>query len=268
MLRTCTMSFSPRVAASALIFSVVSCLFGSSALAQHLDGALAAHGGLAKWKSYGSVEFNQTWISAKGVKKDHQLFDLHSRAGLITSDKYTLGTSNGEVWIKPALDALGGTPPRFYMWTPFYFFGMPFVFADPGAVQETLGKKTFQGQEYDAVKITFQRGTGDSSEDFYVAYVDPTSRQLKLVSYVVTFAALRKGKPMDQLEPHALVFEEWQDAVGLRVPKRGSFYNWKNETIEGEALGVMEFSNVRFSEKSPDAKQFTKPADALLAPLE
>jgi hypothetical protein len=49
--------------------------------------------------------------------------------------------SKGEVWIKPALDALGGTPPRFYMWTPFYFFGMPFVFADPGGqsdVQEGL----------------------------------------------------------------------------------------------------------------------------------
>ncbi len=73
---------------------------------------------------------------------------------------------------------------------------------------------------------------------------------------------------MDQLEPHALVFEEWQDAGGLWVPKRGSFYNWKNETIEGEALGVMEFSNVLFSEKAPDAKQFTKPADAVLAPLE
>jgi len=64
------------------------------------------------------------------------------------------------------------------MWTPFYFFGMPFVFADPGAIQESLGKKMFQGQEFDAVKITFKKGTGDSSEDFYTAYVDPKSGQL------------------------------------------------------------------------------------------
>ncbi len=186
---------------------------------------------------------------------------------MITSENYTLGAADGRVWIKPALDALSGTPPRFYMWTPFYFFGMPFVFADPGAVQEALGKKTFQGHEYDAVKVTFQKGTGDSSEDFYVAYVDPTSRQLKLVSYVVTFAALRKEKPMDQLDPHALVFEEWQQVGGLRVPKHGSFYNWKNENIEGAALGVMEFSNVRFSESSPNSSKFNQPADAVLAPL-
>ncbi len=38
--------------------------------------------------------------------------------------------------------------------------------------------------------------------------------------------------------------------------------------IEGEPLGVMEFSNVAFSEKSPESAKFAKPADALVAPLE
>ncbi len=254
----------PGISACLLLIAF---LTASPALAQ-LERAVEAHGGIAKWKSFASVEFDQTWSSAKGVKKDHQLFDLRSRDGLIMSEAYTLGAIGGEVWIKPALDALGGTPPRFYMWTPFYFFGMPFVFADPGVVQESLGKKMFQGQECDAVKVTFKKGTGDSADDFYVAYVDQQSSQLRLVSYVVTYAALRKNKPMDQLEPHALVFEEWQDANGLRVPKRGKFYNWKNENIEGEPLGVMEFSNVAFSEKSPESAKFAKPADALVAPLE
>ena len=249
-----------------VFLAVLSFVLGSSAFAQ-LERAVEAHGGLAPWKTFGSVEFDQTWTSAKGVKKDHQLFDLHTRDGLIASDRYTLGASHGEVWIKPALDALGGTPARFYMWTPFYFFGMPFVFADPGVIQESLGKKMFQGQEFDAVKITFKKGIGDSSDDFYTAYVDPKSGQLKLVSYVVTFPALRKDKPMDQLEPHALVFEEWQEANGLRMPKRGSFYNWKNENIEGEPLGVMEFSQVNFSEKAPDPAKFAKPADAVVAPM-
>lgn len=246
--------------------SLLSFLVGSSAFAQ-LDRAFEAHGGLAKWKNFGSVEFDQAWTSAKGVKKDHQLFDLRSRDGIITSEAYTLGASKGEVWIKPAPDALGGTPPRFYMWTPFYFFSMPFVFGDPGAVPESLGKKMFQGQESDAVKVTFKKGTGDSADDFYTVYVDPKSGELKLVSYVVTYAALRKNKPMDQLEPHALVFELWQDASGLRVPKRGSFYNWQNEKIEGEPLGVIEFSSVVFSENAPKRAKFAKPADAVVAPL-
>ncbi len=257
------MSFSSRSAVGAVCFGLA--LLVVPLVSAQLEPALKAHGGLEKWRNYGGVEFDQTWSSAKGVKKDHQLFDLHSRDGVITSDNYTLGASGGEVWIKPALDALGGTPPRFYMWTPFYFFGMPFVFADPGAIQESLGKKMFQGQEYDAVKITYKKGTGDSPDDFYVAYLDPKSGELKLVNYVVTFPALRKGKPMDQIEPHALVFEEWQDAGGLRVPKRGSFYKWQNENIAGEPLGVIEFSDVKFSEQSPDASRFVKPADAVVA---
>ncbi len=204
----------------------------------------------------------------RGTKKDHQLFDLRSREGLITSDKYSLGASKGEVSIKPNPAALGGTPPRFYMWTPFYFFGMPFVFADPGAIQGSAREKSFQGQEYEVVKVTFKKGTGDSPDDFYVAYADPSTGQLKLVAYIATYPSLRKGKPIDELEQHAIVFQEWQEADGLRVPKMAPFYLWKSENIEGEPLATLEFSKVRFSERAPDATNFTKPADAVVAPME
>jgi len=232
-----------------------------------LEHCLEAHGGAAKWQGFGSVEYDLTWESAKGVKKDHQLFNLRTRAGLITGGNFTLGTSGGEVWIKPGLDALGGTPPRFYMWTPFYFFGMPFVFADPGARQESLGKKNFQGHEYDATRITFKSGTGDSPDDHYVTYVDPSSGRLKLVHYVVTFPSIRKGKPLEQLEEHAIVFEEWQSADGLLVPKVAPFYKWKDDSIEGEVLGKLTFSAVHFSAQTPDDSKFNKPAGAVVAPL-
>ena len=103
-----------------------------------IERCVEAHGGLAKWNSFGTVEYDSTFENSKGTKKDHQLFNLRTRDGLITAEAYTLGASKGEVWIKPGLEALaGGTPPRFYMWTPFYFFGMPFVFADPGAVNHS-----------------------------------------------------------------------------------------------------------------------------------
>jgi hypothetical protein len=232
-----------------------------------LERSLEAHGGIARWRTFGSVEYDLTWENAKGVKKDHQLFNLRTRDGLITSAEYTLGSGKGEVWVKPGVDALGGTPPRFYMWTPFYFLGMPFVFADPGAKLESLGRRSFQGQEYDAMKVTFAAGTGDSPDDYYVAYVDPASGQLKLVEYVVTFPSIRKGKPLEQLEAHAIVFEEWQPADGLLVPKLARFYNWKNGNIEGEPLGKLTFAAVRFSANTPDDSKFAKPADAVVAPL-
>lgn len=243
------------------IFSLAAPCFGQ------LERCLDAHGGLPRWQSFGSVEYDLTWENAKGARKDHQLFDLRTREGLIASATYTLGSSKGEVWITPGLDALGGTPPRFYMWTPFYFFGMPFVFADPGALQESLGRKSFQGREYDAVRVTFKSGTGDSPEDYYVAYVDSESGKLKLVEYVVTFPSIRKDKPLDHLEPHAILFEDWQQADGLLVPSAASFYNWKNGNIEGEALGKLTFSAVRLSANPPDNAKFAKPPGAVVAPL-
>jgi hypothetical protein len=256
-----------RIFRFTLIVGGAICGPGAALLAQ-LDPAIAAQGGLAKWQSYGGVEFDLKWSSAKGVKQDYQLFDLHSREGLITGANYSLGASKGEVWIKPDAKALGGTPPRFYMWTPFYFFGMPFVFADPGALQQPLGKKMFQGHEYDATKVTFNKGTGDTSDDFYVAYVDPASGQLKLVSYVVTYPLMRKGKPIEELEQHAIVFQEWQQAGGLKVPKTAPFYAWKNENIEGEPLATLAFSNVHFSEQAPDRSKFARPENAVIAPLD
>lgn len=221
-----------------------------------LDRCLDAQGGLAKWRGFAGVEYDLTWKSAKGVRTDHQLFDLQTRSGLITSDKYTLGSSGGEVWVNPGLDALGGTPPRFYMGTPFYFFGMPFVFADSGAKQESLGKKIFQGEQYDAVRITFGKGAGDTPDDYYVAYIDPATAHLKMVYYVVTYPAMRKGRPVSQLEPHAIVFADWQTADGLLVPKTAPFYKWTGTDIEGEALGRIEFSNVHFLTHPPIPRNF------------
>jgi len=153
------------------------------------------------------------------------------------------------------------------MGTPFYFFGMPFVFADRGAKQESLGKKTFQGKEYEAVKITFAGGTGDTPEDYYVAYIDPATAHLKMVYYVVTYPALRKGRPLAELEPHAIVFDEWQTVDGLLVPKSAPFYHWTGSEIEGKPLGTLLFRAVHFLEEAPAASKFEKPADAVVAPL-
>ncbi len=232
-----------------------------------LGSALDAHGGLEKWHAFAGVEYDLIWKNAQGEKHDHELFNLQNRSGLITSDKYTIGSSDGKVWIKPGLDALGGTPPRFYMGTPFYFFGMPFVFADPGSKQESLGKMKFRGVEYDALRITFSKGTGDTPDDFYTVYLDPDSHQLKLAIYVVTYPQMRKDKPIDQLERHAIVFDEWQTVSGLLAPKKAQFYKWTGTDLDGAVLGALEYSHVKFLKEAPDPAKFKQPADAVVAPM-
>ncbi len=232
-----------------------------------IGAALDAHGGLEKWKAQAGVEYDLTWKSAKSERHDHELFDLNTRAGLITSEKYTIGSKQGEVWIKPGLDALGGMPPRFYIGTPFYFFAMPFVFADPGSKQESLGTRTFRGKDYDALKITFAKGTGDTPDDYYIAYLDPQTKQLKLAIYVVTYPTMRQGKALEKIEPHVIVFDEWQTVDGLLVPKKAQFYKWTGSDLEGSVLGALEYTNVHFLSAAPNPSKFDKPADAVVAPM-
>ena len=45
---------------------------------------------------------------------------------------------------------------------------------------------------------------------------------------------MRKGKPIDQLERHAIVFDEWQTVDGLLVPKKAQFYKWTGSDLEGD----------------------------------
>lgn len=246
--------------------SILFAFCSSVALAQ-LEPTYEAHGGLPLWQKYRTVEFDHVWESPRRVLRDQQTFDLRSREGLIRGENYTIGAHNGQVWLKGDPAALGGMPPRFYLWTPFYFFAMPFVFADQGAVLQPLGERTVGGTVYDAIKVTFKPGTGDSPEDYYIAHLNKNSGQLAVVAYVVTYPSLRKGRPVEALEPHALVFDEWQTAAGLSVPRRARFFNWVNDDISGEPIGTMEFSNVHFSGEPPAPDRFQKPDGAVIAPL-
>ncbi len=116
--------------------------------------------------------------------------------------------------------------------------------------------------------MTFQKGTGDTPDDFYLLYLEPGSGRLKLASYIVTFPALRKGKPIEDQEQHAIVFQGWQTVDGLEVPRVARFYPWNGETIEGGSFRDSGVFHVRFSAEAADKSLFNKPADAVIAPLE
>ncbi len=248
----------------ALSFLAAMVFAASSATAQ-IEESCEAHGGLGTWRSFGQARFDLTWKSPKATLKDTHLFDLVTRRGLIVSESYKHGVSEGgEVWVSPNAEALGGRPPRFYMWTPLYFFGMPFVLADRGAKHEALGRKSFRDAEYDAVKVTFEKGVGDTPDDYYVAYIEPDSRRLKLVYYIVTYASLQKDRPLSELEEHALIFDEWQPVDELLVPKTATIYDWKDGAAHGDPLGTLEFSNVDLAAERPDASVFEKPDGAVI----
>ena len=231
-----------------------------------LAPTLTRHGGLARWCGFKTLDYDLSWKLGARELADHQTFDLPNRQGLITAadGSYRVGNDGKDVWVAPNKAALAGgkMPARFYFGTPFYFFAIPFVFADPGVNVSPTGSKTFEGKPCDTARITFGKNVGDTPEDYYILYTDAGTHDVRLVAYVVTYPAMRGTKTIEELEPHALVYDEWQEADGLRVPKRGRFFNWnaKEEKVEGEPRGTVEFNNVKFGTTEPDAAKFARPA--------
>lgn len=242
-----------------LIFLSIS----NSNLQAQLDKALNAHGGIETLRQYGTLEYGlKDFPGPKAPLSDHQLFDLRSRRALITSSTYKIGFDGEQVWITSP-KALG-MPARFYAFTPFYFFGLPFFFADPGCKHESLGTKSLVGKEYDVIKVTYEVGIGDTPDDNYVAYFEKDTHILKLVHYIVTYPALAGGKSPEELERHAIVYDEWQTVNGLRVPKKLSSHGWKNDQLVSESPRSWSYENVTFKKEQPAPKIFSKPEGAVV----
>lgn len=208
---------------------------------------LDAHGGLNKWDTQKSLIFE---------KGDKHLVDLKTRNELIEKPgKYTLGFNGDQMWISPSRDSFPGKAPRFYRNLHFYFFGLPFLLADPGVNLEDMGTKTFDDNTYNVTKATFGAGVGDAPEDQYILYTNPETNQLEFINYSVTYYDKSRATSYN-----ALVYE-WQEVGELTVPKGYKGYKWENEML-GELRYEIDINKVVFSKNAPDASAFAAPEGA------
>ncbi|MBS0658498.1 MAG: hypothetical protein JSR82_09680 [Verrucomicrobia bacterium] len=234
--------------------------------ADPLAAPLQAHGGLEHWRKFRQLTYDLRWSGGPMPLEDRQLFDLVTRAGRIQCERYALGGSFVDgVWVMPNEQAVGSMPARFYLWTPFYFFSLPFVFADPGAMPKSQGVKSVGGVEYEVVEVRFKASAGDAPDDTYVAYFERPSGRLKMVCYTVSYFDGGESARQGKARQNAIVYEEWHEVQGLVVPKKATFRDWKDGQPGSAQRGTLEFSQVRFSETAPTPGNFEKPAGAVLA---
>ncbi|MGB5652354.1 MAG: DUF6503 family protein [Robiginitalea sp.] len=232
----------------------------NSRFPEAFEKSLAAHGGLEQFKQFKSLEYTlENWpFSQKGPLTDLQRVDLKNRKVLIEGTDYRLGYNGDEVWVENP-KALG-TPAEFYYATPYYFSLVPFVFADPGTRFEDLGIAELGNQQYHSIKVTYESGTGDTPEDYYILYLDPESYTVRVMTYIVSFPAFRQGKAVSELEPHVIVYKDFQEVEGLKMPHEFEFYNWNEETedlMEG-ARGGAVFSEMKLLKTAFPAMIFNK----------
>lgn len=167
-----------------------------------------------------------------------------------------------EAYISP----VSANPPgaRFHVLTWPWFIVSPYKLRGEAINLSELGHHPLDGRQHRTVKMTFDPGTGDAPDDWYILYRDLDSGRLVAQAYIVSFG---KTETEANKEPHAVWYKDYRPVNGMPIPMDWSFWNWDagKGGIIGDAIGNAKLSNVRFV--TPDTDTFEVPADARVLPL-
>jgi hypothetical protein len=132
---------------------------------------------------------------------------------------------------------------RFDAFTWEYFFLFPYKLSDPGTKWNDYQNKEADQDKYLTKKLTFESGTGDAPDDWYVVYVDKSTNLIEKAAYIVT---ANKNKEEAEKNPHAIQYMEYKKIEGIPIATKWMFWEWK----EGEGLtniiGNASLTNIKF----------------------
>ena len=153
--------------------------------------SIESHGGLNTWFANGPISFHFDYRPLDGSKRrdSYQVIDKWSVRAVhevAENRNWKYGWDGENAWSYPdSIDV--GVNPRFWSITPYYFIGLPFVLSDDGVILEDLGLKEYKGKTYDAIKASYESGTGDAPDDFYIVYIDHETGLLGALRYIVSY---------------------------------------------------------------------------------
>jgi hypothetical protein len=209
-----------------------------------------AHGGLDNWLSYGTVSFRFDYMPiAKGVaRKTISQVDVWSNRVVqqdIEDSEDTFGCDGQKAWSFRNDTLQFAYDVKFWALTPYYFLGQPFIFDGQGVQIEKLADETLNGITYDAVKITFEAGTGDAPDDYYINLYDKETHLLKALKYIVSYPA--RFKNGGHSPEKTMILGDLVETDGILLPS--SYETFALSEVEGqlgEKVTLVEVSQVSF----------------------
>ncbi len=218
---------------------------------EEVSKVFEAHGGYDQWTEMSALSY----AMENGEK---QLISLKDRKVLIEGEERTIGFDGNEVWVQP--DTADASRARFYHNLYFYFYAMPFVLGDSGISYEQLEPKEMQEEVLSGIKVSYGEAVGDSPDDNYILWYDPSTYQMKWLMYTVTY-----GKDGASDRYSLIKYPEWTEVNGLKLPKKLQWHVYKNDSI-GDVRGEALFTDVLINKEVPNAQLFEMPEDAQVAP--
>ena len=236
---------------------------GESEAGSRVWAAIETHGGLARWYANGPIHFRYRYERG-GEQSDidtEQLIDTWSsraRHTVMPDSAASFGWTGEEAWLMPDSAELP-TNARFWSLTPYYFIAMPFVLADPGVNFAFDEPVAADGRTYDAVRVTFNAGTGDAPDDYYVLLLDPETDRVGGVRYVVSYPGFfpEGGATPEKI----MLYDGAQTVSGITLQEGFRSFAW-TDTGMGEPAAQGALTDVRFVPDATDSL-FAMPAGAV-----
>lgn len=228
----------------------------SSDAGQIVWQAMEAHGGLSKWYRKGPLTFRFRYQPLdNGTPRDtYQIVDTWSnRARHYQANDSTsmYGWDGSQAWVKTTDSTTFDYNTRFWSLTPYFFLGQPFVLDGSGVLLELLESQEYQDGVCDVVKVSFEDGTGDAPDDYYILYFSQDSHLLQVIRYIVSYPGYFKdGEHLP---------EKFMKLVNLRktedffLPQGYKTY-WLNEKGgPGEHITNIDVTEIGFRPKTKDS---------------
>lgn len=154
--------------------------------------AMEAHGGLKKYFQNGPLSFRFDYVPLDGSTRryTYQTIDTWSnkaRHWSPNNPNESFGWDGENAWKQVKDSTAFPFDMRFWALTPYYFLAQPFILDGEGVQLEKLEDKSHKGVSYDAVKVTFDAGTGDAPDDYYVLYFGKDNHKLAVIRYIVSY---------------------------------------------------------------------------------
>lgn len=218
-----------------------------------------AHG-IWKWNTYRCIQTDiQITFGGQSILQGTLLTDRHAgKVRIVLTDGTVLVFDGKDVWMSPINAPV--KKPRFDALTWAYFLAAPFKLNDQGSHLKNMGKMQMGSKQLPAAQLTFDSGIGDSPDDWYILYMDPKTKWLRAMAYIVTY-----GNSVQKAEksPHAITFDNYANVSGVILPRAWSFWNWNaKQGITGKPIGKATLSNLQMV--YPATNSFKAPQNAVL----
>ncbi len=222
----------------------------------------AAHGRQA-WYAAKALEARlELRFGGRSALSGKLLFRTNLGASRLELDDGTIAVFDGtSAWVSPAKSAFERA--RFHLLTWPYFAALPMKLRDPGIRLEAQAERALLGKKHAVARLTFDPGVGDTPDDWYVLYADPTSGRLAAAAYIVTYG---KSAAAAAKEPHAITYDGYAALDGAQIATKWTFWHWSEERgVHDEPIGSGTLTDLRFVQPTPGA--FLRHTDAREDPL-